>query len=229
MPNLLNVKEKIMKAIRIILSIAALLTVLPALANAQDFVAQMEMLEMQSNMQLQQAQTQMLQADSQRQQAFLNYYRQRTDDYATSDQQAAVYGEQYWCQDYPVECQQYYNGMSQISAAGHQQNMNDITMLGNTATQTAQTNNDILNMSHEGYMNRSAATDQGQAGYVQGAIYGESTYYSANGSNISLPVYPDQNMSYTTPEGYPLTFDYQTNTWYQIDNYGFKTPLNQQQ
>ncbi len=217
-----------MRTIRIILSLATSLTVLPVLANAQNPMAAIEMLEMQSNSQLQQAQGQMLQADSQRQQAFANYYRQYTGDYATPDQQAAMNGEQLWCSHYPAECQQYYQGMSQISAAGHQQNMNDIAMLGDAATQTAQTNSDILEMSHQGYLDRSAANSQGQDGYIQGAVYGESTYYNAYGSAYSLPVNPDPNRSYTTPEGFPLGFDYTTNTWYQGDGYGFWTPLNQQ-
>jgi hypothetical protein len=215
-----------MKTIRIILSLAALLTVLP-LVNAQymDPMMGIETLQMQANMQVEQGIAQMQQIEGQRQQQFANYYWQATGNSAIPIQQAAVYGEQLWCQNYPVECQQHYNSMSQISAAGHQQNMNDIQTWGDVSRQTGQTNSDILDMMHRGYLDRSATNDQGQGNYVQGAVYNEANYYGPNGSSLSLPVYPDPNQSYWTPEGYPLGFDYQTNTWYQGDGYGSWTPL----
>lgn len=182
--------------------------------------------------QMQQAQQQSDQAYANAKQFFIDYYRQHTSDYATPDQQAVQLGDQLYCQHNPVQCQQsiqHAQQMGKISAQGHTQRMEDIQSWGQTMQQIGQNGSDILDMSHQGYMNRQAASDAGQANYVQGAVYGESTFVDPySGAGYSLPVYPDPSMSYSTPDGYPLSFDYATNTWYQGDGNGWWYPLNAQ-
>jgi hypothetical protein len=181
--------------------------------------------------QMQQLQMQSDQQYAQIQRFFIDYYRQHTGDYTTPDQHALVLGDKLYCQHNPVKCQQnaqYADAMSQISAAGHAQRINDIHSWGNTQNQIGQTYSDILDINQQGYQNRTAVQDFGQRNYVQGAIHGESTYYNQNGMGYSLPVYPDPTTSYRTPDGYPLAFNYQTNTWYQGDGFGWWTPLRQQ-
>lgn len=184
-------------------------------------------------------QQQMQAAQQQSDQAYANivrfyadYYRQSTGDYATPDNVAASYGEKLYCQDNPAKCQQMQqeaNSWSQISAAGHAQNMADIESWGQTMNQIGQVNSGILDASQSGFMARQALQDQGQANYVQGAVYGEGTFTNAgNGASFTLPVYPDPSMSYTTPDGQPLSFDYDTGTWYQGDAAGWWNPLQQQ-
>lgn len=179
--------------------------------NQMDPMGQMNMLMQQANQQAAQAQQQMIAQ-------FAQYYRQQTGDYNTPDMQAADKGFQLWCQNSPAECQA-------VITRGQQLQAQDAQGWAQTNAQIAQTNSEILDINQAGYMNRSNMQYQGQQNYVQGAIYGESNYYGQNGSVYSLPVYPDPNMSYTTPEGYPLAFDYQSNTWYQGDGYGYWTPL----
>ena len=250
MPNLLVRQENLMKTVRNTLntlSILAIVTFAQAqidpmtgmsldqmMMQQQQWQMQMTQFDQQMNQwtqqQMQQAQMQLDQESAKLRQFFIDYYRQQTGDYSTPDQEAVMLGDRLYCQNQPVECQQFiqhYQSMSQISAANHQQNMANIQSWGQTQNQIGQTYSDILDMSHQGYMDRSASNSQSQAGYVQGAIYGEANYYSSNGSAYSLPIYPDHTMSYTTPEGYPLYFDYGSNTWYQLDSYGFSTPLEQ--
>lgn len=234
-----------MKAIRTIassLSILALSLITPANAqwgmdswgNMNQWDEQVrqynQYMDQWTQQQMQHLQTQADQEYARVQQFFINYYREHTRDYTTPDQQALILGDQLYCQNNPVQCQQnaqYADEMTRISAQGHQQRMNDIASWGQTQTQIGQTYSDILDMSHQGHMDRSAAQYQGQVNYVQGAIHGEANYYNSNGFAYSLPTYPDPNMYYQTPEGYPLVFDYQNNTWYQVDSYGWRTALQQ--
>lgn len=205
-------------------------------AGAQSWDAQMAQYDQWMNawvqQQMQQAQTDIDQAYAQMVRFFIDYYRQNTGDYVTPDQQAAVLGDRLWCQHNPVQCQQnaqHAQAMGQIGAAGHAQNMADIQSWGQSALQNGQTYSDILDMNQKGWMNNQAMQDQGQAGYVQGAIYGEGTFVNpGNGASFSLPVYPAANTSYYTPDGYPLAFDYGTNTWYQGDGNGWWYPLTPQ-
>lgn len=244
-----------MKIVRIALT-ALTLTIVALIGNAQaqygwgDPMADMDALiqqQQQWGAQLDQynqqmdawVQGQMLQAQQQSDQAyaqlvrfFIDYYRQNTGDYATPDQQAAALGDRLWCQHNPTQCQQnleHAQAMGRVSANGHAQNMANTQSWGDTARQAARTSSEILDMSHQGYQNRQADQGQGQTNYVQGAVYGESTFVNPNGgAGYTLPVYPDPTLSYRTPEGYPLAFDYSTNTWYQGDGYGWWTPLNPQ-
>lgn len=221
-----------MKTFRmIVISLSLLVLGIISSASAQwgmDWNMSMDQYNQQMDLYVQQ-QMQHLQMQSdqhfaQMQQFYINYYRQQTGDYATPDQHALVLGDQLYCQHNPVQCQQnarHANDMTRISAEGHQQRMNDIHSWGATQTQIGRTYSDILDISHQGHKNRTTMHDQGQSNYVQGAIHGESTYYNQYGMAYSLPVYPDPTMSYRTPEGYPLAFDYQTNTWYQGDGNGW--------
>ena len=163
---------------------------------------------------------------------YVGYYRQHTGDHTTPDHIAVNRGAALHCQHHPVQCRestQHGDAMAQISAAGHAQNMADIAAWGATASQIGQTNSDILDASHEGFMGNQALQDQGHAGFVQGSIHGESTFvHPGSGASFSLPVYPDPAMSYATPDGFPLAFDYQTGTWYQADAAGWWHPLQPQ-
>ena len=105
--------------------------------------------------------------------------------------------------------------------------MNDIQSWGQSSMQIAQSDSQILDNSFNGFMNQSALQSQGQANLVQGTIYGGADYYNGNGQAFSLPIYPDPNMAYSTPDGNPLAFDYATNTWYIGDAYGWWSPLQQ--
>jgi hypothetical protein len=161
---------------------------------------------------------------------FIDYYRQNTGDYVTPDAQAVALGDRLYCQHYPAQCQQNNQNAqawSQIGAAGHAQNMADIQSWGQNALAIGQSDSSILDMNHEGFLGNQAMQDAGQANLVQGAIHGESTFVNpTSGASFSLPVYPDPNLSYYTPEGYPLVFDYQSNLWYQGDSSGWWYPLS---
>lgn len=104
--------------------------------------------------------------------------------------------------------------------------MNDIASFGRTSMAIGQTNGAILDASQQGYMGRQDALAAGQAGLVQGAIQGEWTYADpSTGMGYQLPVQPDPQMRYVTPEGYPLSFDRQSGTWYVGGPDGFWRPL----
>ncbi len=191
----------------------------------EQLYAQLEQMRLQNQQQVNQAWAQV-------QQEYTDYYRQRTGDYATPDHEAFRLGAQLHCQDYPVQCQQQNQHWQNMTAAGtqmHQQRMADLQSLGESGTRNANTSSGILDMQHEGFMNRSAVQSAGQTNLVQGAVYGESTFTNPiSGVGYSLPVYPDPNTRHTTPDGYPLSFDYQTGTWYQGDANGWWYLLNQQ-
>ncbi len=194
----------------------------------QQWNMQMEMM-MQQQMQL--AQQNVDHAFAQMEKFYIDYYRQHTGDSTTPDHIAVQLGDQLFCQHHPQQCQQqaqHMNRMSQISAQGHQQNMQDIAAWGNTMRNVAQTNNEILDMQHQSYMERSEMQSQGFDNYTQGVIFEESTYVNPSGVGYSLPYYPDQNTQYSTPDGSPLHFDYSTSTWYQWDGYGSWIQLQQQ-
>jgi hypothetical protein len=179
--------------------------------------------------QMQQAQSNVEQQYAQARQFFIRYYRQHTGDYATPDAQAVVLGDRLYCQHHPAWCQEQQRNaeaMGRISAAGHAQNMADIQSWGQTMLQIGQTNSGILDSSHQGYMDRQAAQDRGWASVVQGAVHGTAVFVNpGSGASYQLPVYPDPTLSYRTPDGYPLGFDYATNTWYQRDANGWWHPL----
>lgn len=179
--------------------------------------------------QMQQAQQRVDQAYADMQRFLIDYYRQQTGDYATPDHEALRRGDILYCQHNPVRCQQnaqYGEAMSRISAQGHAQRMADIQSWGQTMQAIGQSNSDVLDLQQQGYMNNSALQSEGQAGYVQGAIYGEATFIDpSSGLGYSLPIYPDPTTIYTSPDGYPLSFDYATSTWYQQDASGWWYPL----
>jgi hypothetical protein len=56
----------------------------------------------------------------------------------------------------------------QLSSELHRQRMADIAAAGRTALETGRTNSEILDRSHEGFQNRSAASDAGQRAAVDG-------------------------------------------------------------
>lgn len=199
-----------------------------AMLELQQYNMQMEAY---MNEQMRLAQQRVDNAWMQQLQFWADYYVQNTGDRSLSFDEAARRGDILWCQHNPVQCQQNIaqtQEMTRISQQGHQQRMNDIAAWGQTSLQIGQINSDILDMNHKGYMERSAVQDQGQANYVQGAVWGESTFVNASGVGFSLPVYPDPSMAYSTPEGYQLGFNYNTDTWYQADGYGGWVQLQQQ-
>ena len=174
----------------------------------------------QSNLLLQQVNQNRANTLAAYQQMMITYYRQGTGDYSTPDAQAAVLGEQLWAQHNPAAYQSVMNRGRQIAAR-------DAQGWANTFQQSAQTNSEIGDMMFDGYMNRSAMQDAGFSNYVQGAIYEEGNFYGSNGAAYSLHVYPDQSMSYSTPDGRPLQFNYASNTWLVGDGFGWWEPLQQ--
>ena len=142
-------------------------------------------------------------------QELIQYYRANTGDYETSDQQAMGLGAQLWCGHNPGVCE------AALNPATYKQS-------GNTAGDTY---SNILDIQHEGYMDRSNMTHEGHSNYVKGAVRGETTYINPNGGNMDLPVHADPNWNYTSPDGYPLHFDSATGTWYQSNGFGNWVPL----
>lgn len=195
---------------------------------AQQMNAYNQQMDALVQQQMQYWQQQSNQAYAQMQRFFIDYYRQQTGDYATPDNQALVLGDRLYCQHNPAQCQQnirFAEDMTRISANAHARRMADIASWGNTMEEVGQINSGILDASQAGYMNRQQIKNQGQADFVRGAIWGEGNYTnSTTGTTYSLPVAPDPNTRYQTPDGYPLVFDAGTNTWYQYDSYGFYTP-----
>lgn len=154
------------------------------------------------------------------------YYRHQTGDHRTPDAVAIQRGRALYCENHPVECRQAAEGWSAVAQRGHEMRMNDIASWGRTARGIGRTNSEILDMSHQGHMNRQDAIAEGQAGVVQGAIQGQWTYGDpSTGMGYDLPVWPDPQMRYATPEGRPLSFDYRSETWYVGGADGFWRPL----
>ena len=182
--------------------------------------------------QMQQAQANVEQQYAQVQQFFIRYYRQHTNDYATPDAQAVVLGDRLYCQHNPAWCRENERNteaMGRISAAGHAQTLADIQSWGQTMHQAGQTSSGILDSSHQGFMDRQAVQDRGQADFVQGAVHGMSTFvHPGSGASYQLPVYPDPSLSYRTPDGHPLGFDYATGIWYLGNANGWWSPLGEQ-
>ena len=182
--------------------------------------------------QMQWAQQNADQAYANIQQFFINYYRQATGDYATPDAQALQLGDRLYCQHYPAECQkniQTTQSWSEISAAGHQQRMNDIASWGHTSSQIAQSDSSILDMQQQGYFNNAQLQYQGQQQYVQEGIYGTTTFVDPNTNTAyqGLPVNAYNGMVVQTPYGQNAMFDQASQSWYLLDNYGY--PVQQLQ
>ena len=223
-----------MKALRnTVISLSILVIGLFSIASAQwgmdpwnmtmnQYNQQMDMYVQQ---QMQMAQQQADQAYANVGQFFIDYYRQNTGDYNTPDAQALQLGDQLYCQHNPAQCQQNIQNAqtwSDISAAGHQQNMNNIAGWGQTMNQIGQMNGQILDMSHKGYMDRSQMQYQGQQKYVQEGIFGTTTFVDPNG-NISysgLPVNAYDGMVVQTAYGQNAMFDQASQSWYLLDVYG---------
>lgn len=188
--------------------------------------AEMQRLEAQIDAMVADSQRQYMAAMQQANDEAAAYYREQTGDYQTPDHVAADRGREIYCQRNPVECRQTAEGWAEVARRGHELRMNDIASFGQTSLDIGRTNSEILDMSHQGYLDRDAATSAGQANLVQGAIQGAWTYGDpSTGAGYDLPVWPDPQMRYATPEGQPLSFDYQSGTWYVGDANGFWQPL----
>lgn len=188
--------------------------------------AEMARLQAENDARLANARQQFLAAQQQAIAGAIAYYREQTGDYQTPDLVAAERGQALYCQNNPVECQRAAEGWSAVAQRGHELRMNDIATFGQTSLGIGRTNAEILDMSHEGYMGRQDAIAAGQADFVQGAIQGAWTYGDpSTGMGYDLPTWPDPDMRYATPEGYPLSFDYQSGTWYVGAGDGSWRPL----
>ena len=65
----------------------------------------------------------------------------------------------------------------------------------------------------------------GQGDFIDGVIWGESSYVGPDGSTFNLPVVPDPDMTYTSPSGNDLSYNDVTGTWTETDAYGFETEV----
>jgi hypothetical protein len=184
-----------------------------------------QQMELYIQQQMQMAQQNVDQAYANMQQFFINYYRQNTGDYTTADAQAMQLGDRLYCQHNPAQCQQNIQNAqtwSDISAAGHQQNMNNIDAWGNTMNQVAQSDSSILDMQQTGYMNNAQLQYQGQQKMVQEGIHGTTTFVDpyTNTAYTGLPVNAYDGMLVQTPYGQNAMFHQASQSWYLLDAYG---------
>jgi hypothetical protein len=216
-----------------LLSLFFLLGIVAQAQYADDpYGSMMQTLEMQ--MQNTDAQLNQMMLDSQTrtqeaQQNLITWYRQQTGDYTTPDAQALDYAMALYCQQNPVECNQT---MQQALATGQQTINNSQQNMANqqAAFEAGQQSHAELTATYDAnnqaWQQTQNAGDYSQQQYIQTNIYEEATYTNpTTGSSYSLPYYPSQNTSYQTPQGQPLTFDYATNTWYQLDGNNTWSPL----
>ena len=88
------------------------------------------------------------------------------------------------------ETRQYWDNASQISAQAHQQRMRSIAARGAAARSVGQTYSDILDISHQGYLNRDSINNQGHGALVD-SIQGTTVignhqtgeHYDVDGNN----------------------------------------------
>ncbi len=157
--------------------------------------------------------------------SFARYYREETGDYQTPDAIAIERGMNLYCERNAAECREVHETYSGASARAHEARMRDSASWGEVNAGIAASNASILDASHEGFRNRSAMGDQGQANLIQGAVQGQWTYVNpSTGAQWSLPVQPDPHAQYWTPEGQPLSFDFQSGVWFVGTQWGW-TPL----
>lgn len=203
-----------------------ILTVLVSTASAQYYYdplqAQMAALDAQIEAMIANNYAQ-IQAQQQQHFAwFVQYYRQQTGDYQTPDHLAFEYGLNIYCRNNARECAEVHQSNTALSANLHQARMNDINSWGAVNSQIAASNQSVLDGMFNGFMNRGAMVDQGQSNLIQGAVWGNGTFYNpSTGAAWQLPLYPDPNWTYTAPTGDPLAFNYQTNTWFMGTNWGW--------
>lgn len=188
--------------------------------------AEMLRLERQIDQRVAEQQRQLREAQQANIRQFVGYYRQQTGDYQTPDMQAYERGINLYCQNNPVECQRAGEGWQEVAARGHALRMGDIRGFGETSRRIGRTNSGILDGSHEGYIERQTTIDGGQRDFVDGVVRQQWTYGNpSTGADYDLPIQPDPHARYTTPEGYPLSFDFNTGTWYVGDGTGSFQPL----
>ena len=163
---------------------------------------------------------------------FIQYYRDRTGDMQTPDAMAGQYGQQLWCQDYPVECQRAMTttdpqaqAWMEQSQRAHQQRMAQNQASFDAYMTGLQESSAARDAQFDAWMAGQESSYRSHQDYVQGAIHGEADYTDpTTGQTMSLPYAPDPNWSYQTPAGNPLWFDATTNTWYEVAPNGFYTP-----
>jgi hypothetical protein len=64
-------------------------------------------------------------------------------------------------------------------------------------------------------------------GFVDGVIWGKSPFQNPNGDGtFLLPDSPDPSTIYYGPSGNPLNYNDVTNTWTEVDSYGFETEIS---
>lgn len=128
----------------------------------------------------------------------INLYRTSTGDYSSPDQIAWNQGFALHCQQNPADC----GAASNVAAQGNP--VGDIIM--------------------QGWNERNAAQEKGHANYVNGAIWEQSSYTNTStGASFNLPDSAQINTLYSTPSGVNVMYD--GTTWYQVDQYGYGTPL----
>lgn len=161
-------------------------------------------------------------------QAFVRYYREETGDHQTPDALAYEYGMNLYCERNAAECRAVHGSYADAAARAHDARMRDIASWGAVNADIAASNASILDASHQGFLDRSQMQDQGHANMIQGAVQGQWNYGTSNAApQWSLPVMPDPHTQYWTPEGQPLSFDFQSGVWYVGTQWGW-TPLQPQ-
>ncbi len=205
---------------------AALALTLSATGSAQYYYdpiqAQMAALNAQIDMWVAQQQAQINAMQQQHTAWFIKYYRDATGDYQTPDHLAFEYGINLYCQRNAAECAETHASNMALSANLHQARMNDINSWGQVNAGIAASNQSVLDGMFNGFMDRSAMTSQGQSNLIEGAVWGNGTFYNpSTGAAWQLPLYPTPGWTYTAPSGEPLAFDYQSNTWFMGTNWGW--------
>ena len=189
-----------------------------ALVFASSALAQWDLNAYQSDVEAWIAQM-IAQAEAERQDslmALVRYYREATGDYQTPDALAYEYGLNLYCQNNAAECAAVF------SPSAHAARMNDIESWGAVNAGIAASNSSILDASHQGFLDRSQLQDQGHADFIQGAVQGQWDFENPNtGAMWDLPVMPDPDTQYWTPDGQPLSFDFQTGAWYVGTQWGW--------
>ena len=100
---------------------------------------------------------------------------------------------------------EFWAQASAQSAAAHQQRMNAIAARGQAAMSTAQTYSDILDISHQGFLNRSSINDAGHAKSIR--AINETTLIGNHETGEHYTVPSGSNYYWVSADGYYISTD----------------------
>lgn len=167
------------------------------------------------------------------QQQLVDWYRQQTSDYATQDPQDAQVAMNYYCQ-YNEATRQDCVRAEEISRQSQQAiAQSNANFQANQAARQASFDSWLAGRREasaafdagvDSWRAGQAASDLAHSAWLNTVILGNAQYAPEGGSAEWMPFAPNQNEAYTSPDGRPMVFDQNSNTWYLVNPNGTYTP-----